>query len=37
MSWEVVLGIILFSIGAIGLLVKNINWQFVKSKIKERK
>lgn len=37
MDWETVLGLILFSTGAIGLLLKNINWQFIKSKIKERK
>ena len=37
MDWEVVFGTVLFSFGAIGLLVRNINWQFIKSKIKERK
>ena len=34
---ETVIGWTFLIVGAVGLLIKNINWQFVKSKIKERK
>lgn len=37
MDWEAAVGLIMFSLGAIGLLIRNINWQYVKSKIKEFK
>ena len=37
MSWEVILGLIFFIPGVIGILIDEINWDFVKSKIKRRK